>query len=334
MTPAQFIKEIKSPARRPLYVVSGGEPSAVADCLAAAFEAVDEGFRDFNHQVLELAAGQAGRLCGEAGTMPFFVEPRVIVAKNPPWGGEDWNALADYLEDPNPAATVVMVVDKPDARLRFFKKVKAAGAEVEAKTPKGAALTKWLVERFEERGVSINQEAARLIIERAGQELPALLGEAEKLSLYLGQGGRVTPELVRELVSLTPDANVFELGEALGRRDFKTALAVLLELLATEHHLPVLAMMVRHFRIMLQIKTRQASRGQSRLGADQASELGLHPFVLEKTQSQAASWSWEELSSALAALENAHRALVTTSTDPQAVLENLVLTLAVPKSTH
>lgn len=328
MTPAQFVKEVKSPARRPLYVVSGGEPSAVARCLAAAQEAVDEGFRDFNHQVLELEAGQAGRLRGEAGTMPFFVSPRVIVVKNPPFGGDDWNSLADYLDDPNPETTVTMVIDKPDARLRFFKKVKAAGAEVEAKAPKGAALTKWLVERFEERGVTIAFQAAGLIIERAGTELPALLGEAEKLSLYLGDGGRVTPELARELVSLAPNANVFELGEALGRRDTRTAMAVLLELLVTEHHLPVLAMMVRHFRIMLQIKTRQASTGRSRLGSDQAAELGLHPFVLEKTQGQAAAWSWTELARALATLEETHRTLVTTATDPQSVLENLVLTLS------
>ncbi|MDL2227052.1 DNA polymerase III subunit delta [Deltaproteobacteria bacterium OttesenSCG-928-M10] len=328
MTPTQFVKEMKSPARRPRYVVSGGEPSAVAQCLAAALEAVDEGFRDFNHQVLELEAGQAGRLRGEAGTMPFFASPRVIVVKNPPFSGDDWNSLADYLEDPNPETTIVMVIDKPDARLRFFKKAKNAGAEVEAKAPKGAALNKWLEERFAERGVNASPQAARLIIERAGTELPALLGEAEKLSLYLGEGGRVTPELVRELVSLAPSANVFELGEAMGRRDAKTALAVLLELLATEHHLPVLAMMVRHFRIMLQIKTRQASLGRSRLGSDQASELGLHPFVLEKTQGQAAAWSWTELTRALAALEEAHRSLVTTATDPQAVLENLALNLS------
>ncbi|MDR2947364.1 MAG: hypothetical protein LBV79_11550, partial [Candidatus Adiutrix sp.] len=164
-------------------------------------------------------------------------------------------------------------------------------------------------------------------IERAGSDLNLLSGEAEKLSLYLGEGGALTAELVRSLVSLSPNANVFELGEALGRHDVKSGLATLLDLLSVEHHLPVLAMMVRHFRLILRIKTRQAALGARRLGPEDAQALGMHPFVLEKTQGQAANWSWRAVSEALQALEEAHRALVTTSAPPQMVMENLALKL-------
>ena len=137
----------------------------------------------------------------------------------------------------------------------------------------------------------------------------------------------MTAELAREMVSLAPNANVFELGEALGRHDLKSGLATLLDLLAVEHHLPVLAMMVRHFRLILRIKTRQASLCLTRLGPDEASKLGLHPFVLEKTQGQAASWSWRSVAEALQSLEEAHRALVTSSAPPRMVMENLALKL-------
>lgn len=327
MTPAAFIKEIKSPNRRPLYVVGGGEPSAVRRCLEAAGEAVSADFRDFNLQTLDLEAGQAGRLIGEAGTMPFFAPPRVVLAKNPAFGGDDWNALAEYLGDPNPGATIVIVLEKIDARLKFFKKIKAADLEVDCRPPKGAALVKWLAGEFKDRGVEASAQVCSIIIERAGSDLNVLAGEAEKLSLYLGEGGTLTAGQAREMVSLAPNANVFELGEALGRHDLKAGLATLLDLLAVEHHMPVLAMMVRHFRLILRIKTRQAALGVGRLGADEASRLGLHPFVLEKTQGQAADWSWRSVSEALRSLEEAHRALVTSSAPPQMVLENLALKL-------
>ena len=327
MTPAAFIKEIKSPARKPLYVISGGEPSAVRRCLDAAEEAVAADFRDFNHQTLNLDAGQAGRLIGEAGTMPFFAPPRVVLSKNPAFGGDDWNALAEYLDDPNPETAIIVVLEKIDARLKFFKKIKSADMEVDCKPPKGAALVKWLSDEFKARGVSAPASVCSVIIDRAGSDLGMLLGEAEKLSLYLGEGGTMTAELAREMVSLAPNANVFELGEALGRHDLKAGLATLLDLLAVEHHLPVLAMMVRHFRLILRIKTRQTALGVTRLGPDEASNLGLHPFVLEKTQGQAANWSWRSVSEALQSLEEAHRALVTTSAPPQMVMENLALKL-------
>ncbi|UQZ87959.1 DNA polymerase III subunit delta [Deltaproteobacteria bacterium Smac51] len=327
MTPEDFISEIAGASRRPFYLISGGEPSAQSRCLAAAEAAVDPGFRDFNYQVLDLDSGQASRLVGEASTMPFFVSPRMLVLKNPPFSADDWNALLDYLDNPNNESTIVLIVDKPDSRLKFFKKIKAGGAEVDCRPPKGAALVKWLTTEFSRRGVTVSGLAASMIIERAGNDLPTLLGEAEKLSLYLGEGGRLTPDLVKEMVSLSPNANVFELGEALGRQDLKSGLATLLELLATEHHLPVLAMMVRHFRLILQVKTLQTLHGTSRLSADQAQGLGLHPFVLEKTQGQAERWPWKAVAEALEAVEEAHRTLVTSATPPQFLMENLALKL-------
>ena len=331
MTPAQFIKEISGPDRRPFYLITGGEPAGVGRCLSAAAAAVDPSLADFNYQVLELEAGQAKRILAEAATRPFLAPPRVLVTKNPPFSGDDWNVLGDYLDDPNPETTIVAVVDKLDARLKFAKKLKTVGGEVDAAPPKGAALVKWLGAEFSERGVTAAPSVCSLIIERAGNDLNVLLGEAEKLSLYVGPGGTLTADQARGLVSLAPNANIFELGEALGRHDLKSALATLLDLLATEHPLPVLAMMVRHFRLILQIKTRQTSLKTSRLGRDEASALGIHPFVLEKAQGQAAAWAWGDVARALTVLEEAHRTLVTTSTPAQMVLENLALELGLAR---
>ena len=330
MTPAAFAQEISGPGRRPLYVLSGGEPSAVARCLKAAAAAVAADFRDFNFQTLSLEAGQASRLLGEASTRPFFAPPRVVAVKNPPFTADDWNALAGYLEAPNPEASLVLALDKPDARLKFFKRVKAAGLEVDCRPPKGAALVKWLAEEFQSRGVTAAPKVCALVIERAGDDPNLLLSEAEKLSLYLGAGQTLSAELVRALVSLAPDANVFALGEALGRRDLPAALTTLLELTTTEDHRPVLAMMTRHFRLILRIKTRLEALGLNRLGSEDAAALGLHPFVLEKTQGQAAAWPWPEAARALAALEEAHRVLVTSPAPPRTVLENLALKLGRP----
>ncbi|MDL2259586.1 DNA polymerase III subunit delta [Deltaproteobacteria bacterium OttesenSCG-928-K17] len=328
MTPAAFIKEIQGSGRKALYLISGGESSATNKCLAAAESAVGEDFRDFNYKLMDLEAGQAGRLINEAFTMPFFAPPRVVAVKNPPFNGDDWNALADYLESPNSSSTIILTLAKPDARLKFFKKVKSIDAEVDCAPPKGAALNKWLIAEFAARGVKADGPACAMIIDRAGSDPETLSGEAEKLSLYLGQGGALTAETVRALVSLAPNANVFELGDALGGGNLKSALANLMDLMAVEHHLPILAMMVRQFRLMLQVKTRQAELGLRRLGRDEAATLKMNPFVMDKIQTQAAGWSWADLKSALTALEEAHRAIVTTATPPELILQNLAVSLA------
>jgi DNA polymerase-3 subunit delta len=328
MTPEDFIKEVKSEARRPLYVISGGERSAVSRCLKAAEEAVEASFRDFNHQIINLEAGQARRLVGEASTRPFFVPPRVVATKNPPFGGDDWNHLSDYLDSPNDETTLLIVLDKVDGRLNFFKKVKSAGAMVDCDPPKGVALRKWLVEEFRTRGVTLADGPADLLIERAGTDASVLAGEAEKLSLFLGEGGVVSAALVKEMVSLAMEAKDFALVEALGRQDASGAQATLMEHLTTEPPLQVLPRIVSFFRVMLRVKTRQSSTGLTRLPKDEAGRLGLHPFVLEKNQPQAARWLWQSLAEALSLLEDAHRDLVTSAAPPQMIMENLSLRLS------
>lgn len=328
MTPAEFAKEVAGPGRRPLYLVTGGEMAAVKRCLAAAEGAVAPGFRDFNYQTPEVAAGGAAVFLREALSGPFGAPPRVLVAQNPPFTADDWALLADYLADPNPDTTIILAVDKVDNRLKLAKEVKKAGAEVDCAPPKGAALTKWLVNEFAARGANCPAGVANLVIERLGEDLPALLGEAEKLSLYVGPGGAITPALVKDMVALSPSATVFMLGDALGQQNARGAITALLELLTTENHMPVLAMMVRHFRLMLQVKTLQALYRTDRLSPDQARDLGLHPFVLGKTQAQAARWGWPALKEALRLLEEAHRAAVTTATPPRYLLEDLALRLS------
>lgn len=328
MTPAQFIEEIKSTKRRSLYLLTGGEPAALGRCLEAATEAVDPQFRDFNYQTLSLEAGEAGRLVSEALTGAFFVPPRIVVSRNPPFVAEDWEVLFNYLDRPSDNVIILIMEKVVDARLKFFKLVKKKGLEVECYPPKGAALNRWLAEEFKARGVEATTGVCALIIERAGNDLETLLGEAEKLSLYLGVGGRLTIDLVRSLVSLSPEGNVFRLGEALGGRDHRQALIDIIELLTTENHMMVIAMMVRHFRLMLQIKTRQASQETRNLPSTEAHSLGIHPFVLQKTQGQAAAWGWRELIEALAALEEAQRTLVTIPTPANLVLEQLALKLS------
>ncbi len=344
MTPADFCQEIKTPNRKPLYLITGGEPAAVQRCLAAASDAVAPSFRDFNYQLLTLEAGQAKDLVEAVYSSAFGQPPRIIVAKNPNFKEEkeekekkekkkkndDWEVLLKYMGNPSPDNTIILVLDKIDGRLGFFKKVKAAKLEVDCQVPKGNALTTWLMAEFKARQIKATPSLCNLIIEQAGSNEPGgsnlegLANEAEKLSLYLGAGGQLTEELVRSMVSIAPGGNVFALGDALSARQLSEALIIVRKLLENEHHLPILAMMVRQFRLLLAIKTRQRSSGSNHLDQSEAASLGIHPFVLKKTQNATGDWSWQQLRNALAALEDAHRALVTTSTPPSFILEDLV----------
>ena len=339
MTPAAFIQEIAGPGRRPFYVLGGGDPTAAARCLAAALDAAAPDFRDFNCQTLDLAAGQAERLIGEARTRPFGPPPRVLTVKNPPFGAEDWNALADYLEDPNPETVILLALeDKLDERLRFSKKIKAAGLEVDCRPPKGEALVKWLAEELKTRGLSADRQVCALIIERAGDNPRLLAGEAEKLSLYLEPGQNLSAEVVRDLIRPVLDAQLYHLTDHLGRGRLHEALTDLLEIMSDSHQekdkktqdsdrtMLVLAALENRFLAFLNDRARPAGDEDWPTPKFMAK---LSPHTRRIIQDQLGRWSWPELSKALAALEEAHLTLVSSGDHPpRTLLENLTMKLA------
>jgi len=349
MLPAAFIEEIAGPGRRPLYVLSGGEPTAVARCLAAALETAAPGLRDFNCPTLELEAGQADRLLGEARTRPFGPPPRVVMARNPAFKAEDWQTLADYLENPNPETVILLVLrDKLDERLRFSKKIKAENLEVDCLPPRGEALVKWLANELKSRGVTASAQVSRLIIERAlgesqartADDLNILLGEAEKLSLYLRPERALTDKLAQDLVRPVLDAQLYHLTDHLGRGQIQKALADLLEIMSDRHQGKdkkkqssdpshnVLGALENRFLAFLDGRARTADAADWPTPKFMAN---LKPFTRKTIQEQSGRWPWPELARALAALEEARLTLISSGSPPsQPLLENLLLKLADP----
>ena len=350
MTPVAFIKEIAGPGRRPLYVLSGGDHTAATRCLAAALEAAAPDYRDFNCQTLDLEPGQADRLIGEARTSPFGPPPRVLTVKNPPFGAADWNSLADYLEKPNLETVILLILeDKLDERLRFSKKIKAAGLEVDCRPLKGEALVRWLAGELKDRGLTADRQTCALIIERAGDNPRLLAGEAEKLSLYLGPGQNLSAELVRELVRPILDSKLYHLTDNMGWGRLQEALGDLLEILSDSHQEKdkknkqgkgrqekesqdsdptwlILGAIRNRFLAFLHYRARQAdaeSWPPPKFMAD------LHPNTLRTIQNQSGRWSWPELTRALASLEETYLTLVSSGDQqPRTLLENLTLRLA------
>ena len=339
MTPAAFLKEIAGTDRRPLYVLSGGDPTVAARCLAAALDAADPGFRDFNCQSLDLEAGQAERLIGEARTRPFGPPPRVLTLKNPPFKAEDWNALAAYLDDPNPETVILLTLeDKLDERLRFAKKIKAAGLEVDCRPLKGEALVKWLAGELKSRNIPASLQVCRLIIERAGEDQRLLAGEAEKLSLYLDPGQKLSDELVRDLIRPVLDAQLYHLTDHLGRGRVREALTDLMEILNDSHQekdkkkqasdraMQIMAALENRFLAFLHSRARPADAEDWPTPGFMSN---IAPYTRKIIQDQLGRWSWTDLTRALAALEKTHLTLISSGDHPpKMLLENLALKLA------
>src|SRR5690349_4698206 len=98
--------------------------------------------------------------------------------------------------------------------------------------PRGSQLGNWLTRRASAQGAKLTPEAARLLTTEVGENLRLLASEIDKLSTYAGRGGQIRVEDVRLITQASRQTRIFDLTDALARRERPRALALLHELLA------------------------------------------------------------------------------------------------------
>jgi DNA polymerase III subunit delta len=189
--------------------------------------------------------------------------------------------------------------------------------------PKGAQLEAWITRRAAAEGAQMAREAARLLAVEVGEDLRLLAHEIAKLTTYVGRGGTIRVEDVRALTPTSRQAKVFDLTDALARRERSLALALLHELLAAgESPLGIVALTAYTTRALLQVKA-LAERG---LRAPQiAQTAGMAPYVVEKSLAAARQFSFAQLETAHRRLLEVDTALKNSRMTPELALDLLVV---------
>lgn len=233
-------------------------------------------------------------------------------------------ALADYIPHLPETTVLVLVSDEQlkdtDALLRAAQRHGTVRLFV---APKGSQLEDWLVRRAEASGAKLTPDAARLLASEVGDNLRLLAMEIDKLSTYVGQGGQIRPADIRVLTPGSRAARVFDLTDALARRERSRALALLHELLsAGESPLGIVALTAYQTRTLLQVKS-LAERGLR--GAQIAQAAGMAPFVVDKSLALARQFSFAQLEAAHRSLLQVDTALKRSRMTPEMALDLLVI---------
>ncbi len=241
----------------------------------------------------------------------------------------DW--LLGYL--PHVSETTHLVLNESKALPVRHRLVAAIGAlkergEVRAFTApslKGGELARWVEQRSQRKGIRLEAGVANDLAAFIGPDLRLIDSELEKLSLYAA-GRPIRKADVRLLTPYAQQANIFDMVDALGNRQTQQALRLLVQLHNEgAHPLYLLTMIVRQYRILLQVKD-LARQG---LGQDAiAQQLGLHPFPTGKALAQAQRYTLPQLNSIYDRLLETDVAIKTGKMEAGLALNVLVVELA------
>jgi DNA polymerase-3 subunit delta len=255
-----------------LALLHGGDEQLLDDGLDLVARGLfaDATERALGREVLEGDAVTVETVVRSAMTLPFMTRRRLVVVRRaqalPAKGAE---TLTAYARDPNPASCLLLLADEALGASRerradhWLLGALPPAAVVTLPLRKGRALEDWLKQRAGADGLTVTDEAARLLVQWVGEDGARLLGEARKAALVGGpEHRRVGVSEVTAVVGEHRVSDVFELTRAVERRELGPALRTLDRLLATEEPVFLLALLTRHVRVSLTVRD-LAADGQS-----------------------------------------------------------------------
>jgi DNA polymerase III delta subunit len=124
----------------------------------------------------------------------------------------------------------------------------------------------WISARARMHGIKLDKEAVATLASAAGSDTERIEQEIKKLGAYAGNATATAAD-VRSLVSGAIEADVFELTQAVVRKDARTAVATLERLLADGNAVQqILALLLWQFRVLLFASAMRTNADAERMG--------------------------------------------------------------------
>ncbi len=348
----RFVADMKSRKLASGYVFVGDEAFFRRKCREAILQhLIPEDVRELSLYDMDLAETDLREILDRARTPSLMAPFQVFFIRGVKalYGrgkhDEEFGAIKEYFDNPNPDAMLVFIADHisipADARRmdmtdkERYERIRETLGEYcpvleLARVEEGDAVN-WAVQAANQEGVKLEADAARELVDSLGGDMMMIANELEKLILFVGDKKRVGLGDVETLVLAAKQRSFYELTDAISARDRARALEVLDAILSSgdgeEAAIGHLYMLSRTFKQMLVIFERNV-RDSRALWQALWQGFRLPPFAAEDVIRQARRYkSKRELTSATRRIARADLALRSNAVSKRLVLENLVLDL-------
>ncbi|MGN1313428.1 MAG: DNA polymerase III subunit delta [Lachnospiraceae bacterium] len=302
-----LLQDIKNQDFRQIYLLYGEEAYLRKQYRDRLRQALVEEGDTMNIHCFEGKDTSVSEVIDLAETLPFFATRRVIVVENSGWLSKGGEALADYLPGLAETTFLILVEAQVDKRTRLYKEIKKLGRITEFVPQNEETLKRWILGMIKKDNKQITGAALQHLMNKIGTEMEQIKNEMEKLLCYTLKKDEITIEDIEAVCTKRIQNQIFDLVEAIGKKEQKRALGLYEDLLTLkEPPMRILALIGRQFNYLLQIKELKR-KGYSQ--AVMATKTGLHSFVVGKYERQASQFKAEELRRALEACVEADEAV-------------------------
>lgn len=288
VTHETIVREVRAGKVRPVYYLMGEEGyyiDRLSDFLVDNLLRPEE--RDFNLITFFGAETDMQSVVHAAMGFPMGAE-RLVVVVHEAQNLKDTAPLDTYLKSldaPSAQPTSVLILchmnGTLDRRKPTAKLVEKVGVLFESAKLRDWQLPKWIVEYARRKHVPVEQPAAELLAEDVGTDLNRLAGELDKLVVAsAGRPEGITLALVQTHIGVSKEFNIFELTDALGRKDVAKVNRIANYFYKNPKQNPIQKILPTLFRFFSQLMLAYYSPDKTRGGI--ASFVGISDWQAEK----------------------------------------------------
>jgi DNA polymerase III subunit delta len=212
------------------------------------------------------------------------------------WKAADVDAVLEYVRAPAPGTVLCLVAEELKKDSALAKACAKAGDVLVYDVDK-RKLDGWVAERFRQRGVKVDPDACKTLVELVGEDKLALALEIDKLATW-ADDEPIGAEEVRRMVARLADEPPWALTDAWGKREIAAALAVVeseLDRSPRPRRDEAAALGARLGGHLVKLTRMKTLLEQGVRPKEAAAKLGMKPYPAEKVARQAERFSIEEL---------------------------------------
>ena len=299
MSAEKIIADWKKGNFKPIYWLEGDEPFFIDQVVHyAEHKILPEAEASFNLSIFYGKDADWSSVVNACMRYPMFADKQVVILKEAQQM-RDIEKLESYID--NPLSSTIFVVSfkekKVDGRSKLAKTLKSKGEMLSTKKMYDSQLPEWVNQMVASHKLTITPKALHLLVDHIGNDLSRLQNEVEKLAVNLAGRKNITEDDIEKYIGVSKDFNVFELQDALGKRDLAKTIRIIHYFEANPkaaHIQMILPALYNYFSKVFMLYSLPNITEQSAAAA-----LGVNPFFVKEYIATARRYDYEGIEKVL-----------------------------------
>jgi len=277
-----IISKIKNKVYSPIYFLMGEETYYI-DFITELLdkEVLNDDEKNFNKTILYGKETNIDELVSHCKRYPMMSKYQIVVLKEAQDLSRKIEDLSSYVL--NPSLTTILIINYKyktlDKRKKLYKNIQKFGTVIDCKKIYEDRVPQWIINQLNIDKYSIEPKACSMLVDYLGNDLNKINNQLNKLKIISNKEKKITPLLIEENIGISKDYNVFELRNAVGKKDLSKALLICNYLSSNSNKHPIQITLSSLFNYFIQIFQYHSLSNKSQNNV--ANILGVNPFFVK-----------------------------------------------------